>query len=285
MRSMLGKEEPSESRRSVVFFRGLVRIWKRVFLLQFLRSIANLSTPISVDPSTSTSADKLSPQAMPKAISGRNASLSQPSFAPYADDPEQGLGIEPAEPATMLQTQRHMMDGACFLLSCSPLWNKQGLIEQDQYLDLLSHSINRQHHMSLQINDELDVHSNLLEELDTQLDRTEGRLGRARRSLDKVARGVKNNGLFCDYMPFRAYLTVRNRLGGRDRLIDFHTANSHHSFQDLGSFVCFFRIFLNLRLITSLHPPFYLTGKYMIYTTCCTFLHPNFSWLCMGLIL
>jgi hypothetical protein len=61
----------------------------------------------SVDPSASTSAE------IPAtAILGRNASalLSQPSFAPYADDPEQGLGI--AEPATMLQTQRHMMDGA-----------------------------------------------------------------------------------------------------------------------------------------------------------------------------
>jgi len=92
------------------------------------------------------------------------------------DDPEQGLGVETAEPATMLQNQRYMMD------------------EQDQYLDLLSHSINRQHHMSLQINEELDDHSNLLEELDTQLDRTEGRLGRARKSLDKVAQGVKSNG-------------------------------------------------------------------------------------------
>jgi syntaxin 8 len=54
--------------------------------------------------------------------------------------------------------------------------------------------------MSLQINEELDVHSNLLQELDTQLDRTEGRLGRARKSLDKVARGVRNNGLFSLYI-------------------------------------------------------------------------------------
>jgi len=113
---------------------------------------------------------------MPTAILGRNSLLSQPTFAPYADDPEQGLGVEPAEPATMLQTQRNMMD------------------EQDQYLDLLSNSINRQHHMSLQINEELDVHSDLLQDLGTQMDRTEGRLGRARKSLDKVARGVKNNG-------------------------------------------------------------------------------------------
>ena len=137
---------------------------------------------------------------MPTAKLGRNALLSEPSFAPYADDPEQGLGIEPAEPATMLQTQRHMMDGAFSLLSDLPFWYKQGLIEQDQYLDLLSHSINRQHHMSLQINEELDVHSNLLEELDTELDRTEGRLGKARKALDKVAHGVKSNGLFSRYI-------------------------------------------------------------------------------------
>jgi len=130
----------------------------------------------NVEPLASTSADIPNPHIMPTATLGRNALLSQPSFAPYTDDPEQGLGIEPSEPATMLQSQRVLMD------------------EQDQYLDLLSHSINRQHHMSLQINEELDVHSNLLQELDTQLDRTEGRLGRARKSLDKVARGVKNNG-------------------------------------------------------------------------------------------
>jgi len=133
----------------------------------------------SVEPessSRSTPADIPDSHTAPTTVLGRDALLSQPSFAPYTDDPEQGLGTEPPEPATMLQTQRLLMD------------------EQDQHLDLLSHSINRQHHISLQINEELDVHSGLLQELDTQLDRTEGRLGRARRSLDKVARGVKNNG-------------------------------------------------------------------------------------------
>ena len=61
--------------------------------------------------------------------------------------------------------------------------------------------------MSLQINEELDVHSNLLQELDTQLDRTEGRLGRARKALDKVARGVKSNGLFSRYIAFLGLCT------------------------------------------------------------------------------
>jgi len=69
--------------------------------------------------------------------------------------------------------------------------------EQDQHLDQLSHSINRQHHISLQINEELDVHHGLLQDLDTDIDRTQNRLGNARRKLDVVAKGVKNNGARC----------------------------------------------------------------------------------------
>ncbi|KAF8960617.1 hypothetical protein BDZ97DRAFT_1294759 [Flammula alnicola] len=113
----------------------------------------------------------------PTIITGtRDSLLSQPTFAPYTDDPEQGLGVEPPEPATMLHTQQFIMQ------------------EQDQHLDHLSNSINRQHHISLQINEELDVHHGLLQELDADIDRTQGSLGRARRKLDHVARGVKNNG-------------------------------------------------------------------------------------------
>ncbi|KAF8634054.1 hypothetical protein AX17_004318 [Amanita inopinata Kibby_2008] len=92
-------------------------------------------------------------------------------YTPYTDDPQ-----EEPDPNVMLQTQRQMME------------------EQDEHLDRLSHSIGRQHHISLQINDELDVHAGLLEELDTDLDRTGNRLGSARRRLDKFARGAKENG-------------------------------------------------------------------------------------------
>ncbi|EDQ99814.1 syntaxin-like protein [Laccaria bicolor S238N-H82] len=97
--------------------------------------------------------------------------VKEPIYAPYADDPELG-----PDPGIMLQTQRHLMN------------------EQDQHLDQLSHSINRQHHISLQINDELDVHHGLLEELDTDLDRTASRLGGARQRLERVAKGAKENG-------------------------------------------------------------------------------------------
>ena len=65
--------------------------------------------------------------------------------------------------------------------------------QQDVHLEHLSQSINRQRDISLQINDELDVHTGLLEELDHELDDTGGRLSRARHKLDRVARGAKEN--------------------------------------------------------------------------------------------
>jgi len=66
--------------------------------------------------------------------------------------------------------------------------------EQDQRLDELSYSVNRQHHISLQINDELDVHQGLLQGLESDLDSTDSRLRKARKKLDTFARGVKENG-------------------------------------------------------------------------------------------
>ncbi|KAK2467926.1 hypothetical protein APHAL10511_000221 [Amanita phalloides] len=92
------------------------------------------------------------------------------AYTPYTDDPE-----EETDSNAMMQAQKHMMN------------------EQDAHLDRLSHSINRQHHISLQINDELDVHAGLLEDLDTSLDGTDTRLRGARRRLDKFAKGAREN--------------------------------------------------------------------------------------------
>jgi hypothetical protein len=91
----------------------------------------------------------------------------------------------------------------CILAALSPdLILPKINLEQDQQLDHLSHSINRQHHISLQINEELDVHHGLLTELDADIDSTQSRLGKARQKLDHVARGVKNNGwyFFCLFL-------------------------------------------------------------------------------------
>ena len=62
------------------------------------------------------------------------------------------------------------------------------------HLDSLSHSITRQRDLSMQINDELDVHTGLLEELDYDLDDTGNRLGRARQQLGRVANGAREHG-------------------------------------------------------------------------------------------
>jgi len=91
------------------------------------------------------------------------------TYEPYTDDPG------PDENGILLQ-QRQMMD------------------EQDVHLDHLSSSIGRQHHISLQIGDELEVHTGLLDALDTELDGTGSRMSNARRKLQRVAEGAKRNG-------------------------------------------------------------------------------------------
>lgn len=65
--------------------------------------------------------------------------------------------------------------------------------DQDTQLETLSHSIGRQHHLSLQINDELGEQVGLLDGLDEDLDRTGMRMSRAQRTLDKVSQGAKDN--------------------------------------------------------------------------------------------
>ncbi|GMK56488.1 hypothetical protein CspeluHIS016_0303280 [Cutaneotrichosporon spelunceum] len=66
--------------------------------------------------------------------------------------------------------------------------------DQDERLTLLSHSINRQNDLSVQIGDELDRHHELLEDTDAAMDRTAARLQRARRRLDTVADGARQHG-------------------------------------------------------------------------------------------
>ncbi|KAH9960611.1 hypothetical protein BC827DRAFT_1206702 [Russula dissimulans] len=97
--------------------------------------------------------------------------VSKQVFTPYTDDPEAGT-----DPVFLLREQQRLMD------------------DQDVHLDSLSRSITRQHDLSMQINDELEVHTGLLEELDHDLDDTGHRLGRARQRLGRVASGAKEHG-------------------------------------------------------------------------------------------
>ncbi|EJD37666.1 hypothetical protein AURDEDRAFT_116745 [Auricularia subglabra TFB-10046 SS5] len=93
-------------------------------------------------------------------------------YEPYRDDDEEP---EVDVNAVLGQQQQHMA-------------------EQDTQLEQLGHSIRRQRDISIQIGDELDVHSGLLEQLDADVDGTERRMSGAQRRLDRVAEGARRNG-------------------------------------------------------------------------------------------
>ncbi|KAK2061835.1 SNARE domain-containing protein [Colletotrichum caudatum] len=67
-------------------------------------------------------------------------------------------------------------------------YHSQIMRDQDDHLDRLGESIGRQRELSMQIGDELDSHVAMLDEVDDVVDRHQGRLDRARRSLGRVAR-------------------------------------------------------------------------------------------------
>ncbi|OJJ37501.1 hypothetical protein ASPWEDRAFT_457068 [Aspergillus wentii DTO 134E9] len=65
--------------------------------------------------------------------------------------------------------------------------------DQDEQLDRLGESIGRQHQLSIQIGDELEGHVALLDGMDGDVERHQGRLDGARRRLDKVRRRAGEN--------------------------------------------------------------------------------------------
>ncbi|KAG9010276.1 hypothetical protein FRB90_007882 [Tulasnella sp. 427] len=97
---------------------------------------------------------------------------SDPIDTPYTDDPD---GSPEFDTHHVLGQQQQMME------------------EQDSRLDVLSQSINRQRDITIHIGNELEVHDGLLTDLDHRLDHTAGRLDGARRRLDRVARGTREN--------------------------------------------------------------------------------------------
>ncbi len=66
--------------------------------------------------------------------------------------------------------------------------------DQDHHLDALSSSLNRQHEMSLQMNEELDLHQELLEEYDNDVNRTGLRIGGATSQMDRLRNSLKDHG-------------------------------------------------------------------------------------------
>lgn len=171
MRGMLGAEADSLGVQRCVFVR-VSRAYHEPTCTPLLclthRCPEREPEPSMNNVASSSSSPSPSPTA---AMAPPPTSSGEAHFAPYTDDPEAGYSNE-----EMLQQQRQIMD------------------DQDVHLDELSRSITRQRDISLQIGDELDVHTGLLEGLDHDLDRTDSRLTGARRRLDRVARGAKENG-------------------------------------------------------------------------------------------
>lgn len=135
-----------------------------------MRGMVGSDAVIEPLPEPTPTQENNDPQAREKLQHAWSA-VNKQTFTPYTDDPEAGR-----DPVSVLQEQQRLMD------------------DQDVHLDTLSRSITRQHDLSMQINDELEVHTGLLEELDHDLDDTGIRLGRARQRLGRVANGAKEHG-------------------------------------------------------------------------------------------
>jgi hypothetical protein len=103
--------------------------------------------------------------------------------------------------------------------------------DQDERLNHLSTSINRQNQLSMQIGDELDVHHQLLEDTDGAMDRTAASLGRARKRLDKVADEAKQYGELSVFSHVKPELI--GRLDDNDRCTDIHPFDTDHCLQDV----------------------------------------------------
>lgn len=69
--------------------------------------------------------------------------------------------------------------------------------DQDEHLDGLTTSISRQHHLSLRMNEELELHTNLLDDLDRGVDDTELRLGGASNRMDRFRATMNEHGRCC----------------------------------------------------------------------------------------
>lgn len=95
---------------------------------------------------------------------------------PYTDDPD-----DSAPDHTQLDNQQIHE------------YHSQVMREQDTQLDRLSESVGRTRHLSIQIGDELEEQSHMLDDIDQHVDRTQTAIDRARGRLGKIARKAKDN--------------------------------------------------------------------------------------------
>jgi len=95
----------------------------------------------------------------------------------------------------VMQMQQRMMEGELLSISLLPT-TAEVLVpsDQDEQLDSLSSAISRQHALSLRVAEELELHSNLIDDTEAAVDRTDANLRRASGRLDQFARKARNTG-------------------------------------------------------------------------------------------
>ncbi|KAG7877389.1 hypothetical protein KL938_004145 [Ogataea parapolymorpha] len=72
--------------------------------------------------------------------------------------------------------------------------NQQEIINQDEIINSLSQSVNRQHEMSLQIGDEVGNHMVLLDDLESGISRANAKIIRGRTNIDRFRQKLKEHG-------------------------------------------------------------------------------------------
>lgn len=102
---------------------------------------------------------------------------------PYRDDPEDALEADSHSLLSVDTTDREMF-----------AQHQQMLLQQDQSLDALHESIKVQHAMGRDVNQELDEHLILLNDLERGVDDSSSRLGRASVRLKDFRTRVRENG-------------------------------------------------------------------------------------------
>lgn len=85
----------------------------------------------------------------------------------------------------------------------------------------------------MQINDELEMHTGLLEEFDRDLDDTGNRLGRARQRLGRVATSAKEHGEWGSAESLGWQLMMQRRVSINHRVAHPRTVDLDHRFQDM----------------------------------------------------
>lgn len=110
-------------------------------------------------------------------------------FEPYRDDPE---ALIPERYTDEEPTPAARFEG---LSSQQIVYSQQEDIgEQDERLGTLAQSVSRQHQLSLQIGAEVDSHNVMLDDIEAQVDNSDGRMNLARRRLDDFSRRAKESG-------------------------------------------------------------------------------------------